>query len=71
MGDSGELYRAVDSLPEEIRDMRMKLRCLGDENHKLEAGMRLKAMNEWGGGHSQSSDQHCVCVWGGGMDASY
>lgn len=34
----------------------MKLRCLGDENQILEAGLRLKAMNEWGGGRSQSGD---------------
>lgn len=31
VADNG-LYRAVDSLPEEMRDMRMELRYLGDEN---------------------------------------
>lgn len=40
----------------------MKLRCLGDENQILEAGLRLKAMNEWGGGRSQSGDMCSVIL---------
>lgn len=62
--DNGGLYRAVDKLTEEMRDMRMELRRLGDENQRLKSRASPRAMDEWNGGRSQSSGM-CQCVCGG------
>lgn len=56
--DNGGLHRAVDRLTEEMRDMRMELRRLGDENQKLKA----RARDEWDGGRSQFNGRcQCAC----------
>ncbi len=44
--DNGGLHRAVNRLTEKMRDMRMELRCLGDENQKLKARVSSRAMDE-------------------------
>lgn len=62
--DDGGLDRAVDRLTEEMRDMRMELRRLGDENQKLRARVSSRAMDEWDGGRSLSN-RGCQCVCGG------
>ncbi|ROL52847.1 hypothetical protein DPX16_8410 [Anabarilius grahami] len=62
--DNGGLYRAVDRLTEEMRDMRMELMRLGDENQKLKARASPRAMDEWSGDRSQSSGM-CQRVCGG------
>ncbi|KAK3568728.1 hypothetical protein QTP86_014757, partial [Hemibagrus guttatus] len=62
--DNGGLYRAVDRLTEEMRDMRMELMRLGDKNQRLKARASPRAMDEWSGDRSQSSGM-CQCVCGG------
>lgn len=62
--DNGELHRAVDRLTEEMRDMRMEMRYLSDENQKLMARVSSRAMDEWDGGRSQFNGR-CQCVCGG------
>ncbi|KAK3506251.1 hypothetical protein QTP70_033602, partial [Hemibagrus guttatus] len=59
--DNEGLYRAVDRLTEEMRDMRIELMRLGDENQRLKARASPRAMDEWSGDRSQSSG---MCLWG-------
>ncbi|KAF5908073.1 regulator of microtubule dynamics 1 isoform X1, partial [Clarias magur] len=47
-----------------MRDMRMELRRLGDENQELKARASFRAWDEWDGGRSQSNGR-CQCVCGG------
>ncbi|KAL0151983.1 hypothetical protein M9458_052701 [Cirrhinus mrigala] len=53
--DNGGLYSAVIQLTEEMRDMRMELRRLGDENQKLRARVGSRAMDKWDGSCSLSN----------------
>lgn len=60
--DNGGLYKEVDRLTEEMRDMRMELMRLGDENQRLKGSASPRAMDEWSGDRSQSCGMlQCVC----------
>ncbi len=60
--DNGGLHRAVDRLTEEMRDMRMELRHLGDENQKLKARLSSRTIDEWDGSRPQFNERcQCVC----------
>ncbi len=60
--DNGGLHRAVDRLTEEMRDMRMELRRLGDENQKLKARVSSRTIDEWDGSRPQFNERcQCVC----------
>lgn len=62
--DNAGLYRAVERLADEMRDMRIQLRRLGDENQKLNAKVNSKTMEDWQWSRSQSNGL-CQCCCGG------
>ncbi|XP_073796767.1 uncharacterized protein [Danio rerio] len=62
--DNGELYRAMEQLTEEMRDLKTDLGRLGDENRKLKAAMCTRPVDEWNERGVQS-DVKCKCVCGG------
>ncbi|KAF7688153.1 hypothetical protein HF521_014159 [Silurus meridionalis] len=62
--NNGGLYGAVDQLTGEMREMRMELMRLGEENQRLKSSASSRATNEWSGDRSRSNGM-CQCVCGG------